>query len=174
MMALSPFEETLFLDADTVVLDTLDFGFLAAERTGLACCINENPWARRYRGLPNDDAIEYNTGVLFFNRTSTSLFRRWEELAKEVDSAIPFIRDNEVLIMPFADQGSFAKAVSEWDRLPFVLPINWNFRPEWHGGWFGPLKIWHAYASPPPQLTELLAYYKSKDAVIQFHELKRA
>ena len=33
MSDLSPFEQTLFLDADTVVLDRLDFGFDAAART---------------------------------------------------------------------------------------------------------------------------------------------
>jgi hypothetical protein len=65
MMELSPFEETLYLDADTVVLDRLDFGFEQAARFGVACCICECPWARRYRGLPNDDGVEYSTGVLF-------------------------------------------------------------------------------------------------------------
>src|SRR5262245_58601263 len=73
MMSLSPFDETLFLDADTVVLDRLDFGFAQAARFGLACCICESPWARRYRGLPNDDATEYNTGVLFFTRAARDL-----------------------------------------------------------------------------------------------------
>ena len=32
MLELSPFEETLYLDADTVVLDSLDFGFEHARR----------------------------------------------------------------------------------------------------------------------------------------------
>src|SRR5690349_20928566 len=58
MMELSPFDETLYLDCDTVVLDRLDYGFAQATRYGLACCICECPWARRYRGLPKDDGIE--------------------------------------------------------------------------------------------------------------------
>lgn len=91
MMELSPFDETLFLDADTVVLDRLDFGFEQASRFGVACCICESPWARRYQGLPKDDGIEYNTGVLFFTRGAEQLFRRWQELAPVVDSAIDFI-----------------------------------------------------------------------------------
>src|SRR5690349_21705296 len=37
----SPFRQTLFLDADTVVLDRLDFGFRKAQQFGLACCICE-------------------------------------------------------------------------------------------------------------------------------------
>src|SRR5437762_14278570 len=46
MMNLSPFDETVFLDADTVVLDSLDFGFEKAQQHGLACSICECPWAR--------------------------------------------------------------------------------------------------------------------------------
>src|ERR1700749_4515757 len=34
----SPFETTVYLDADTVVLGRLDYGFEMAERHGLACC----------------------------------------------------------------------------------------------------------------------------------------
>ena len=49
MLERSPFEETLFLDADTVVLGRLDFGFEKARQFGLACCICECPWAKRYR-----------------------------------------------------------------------------------------------------------------------------
>ena len=37
MLDRSPFEETLFLDADTVVLGRLDFGFEKARQHGLAC-----------------------------------------------------------------------------------------------------------------------------------------
>src|SRR5260221_6453107 len=51
MAELTPFETTLFLDADTVVLGDLGYGFTQAERYGLACTICECPWARRYRGL---------------------------------------------------------------------------------------------------------------------------
>lgn len=35
----SPFAETVFFDADTVVLDWLDFGFTQAQRFGIACTI---------------------------------------------------------------------------------------------------------------------------------------
>src|SRR5580658_2767588 len=47
MDLLSPFESTLFLDADTVVMGKLDFGFEQAERFGIACAICECPWMRR-------------------------------------------------------------------------------------------------------------------------------
>ena len=44
----APFEQTLLLDNETVVLGKLDYGFEKAEKFGLGCCINECPWARRY------------------------------------------------------------------------------------------------------------------------------
>jgi hypothetical protein len=125
IMESSPFEETLFLDADTVVLNRLDFGFNQALRFGLACCICECPWSRRYRGLPKDDGVEYNTGVLFFTRSVQTLFQRWRELSGLLDSAIDHIAPSGRRgVMALNDQGSFAKAIAECDRLPFVLPLN--------------------------------------------------
>jgi hypothetical protein len=170
MMDFSPFDETLFLDADTILLDRLDFGFAQALRVGLACCICECPWSRRYRGLPKDDGVEYNTGVLFFTRDAEPLFRRWKILSSVVDSAIDFLDPNgRPAVMPFNDQGSFARALTEWDRTPFVLPMNWNFRPAWYRTFFGPIKIWHDYRDPPPALRQLSAAYRNQNAIIQFH-----
>jgi len=170
MMEFSPFDETLFLDADTIVFDRLDFGFAQALRFGLACCICECPWSRRYRGLPNDDGVEYNTGVLFFTRGPEPLFRRWKALSSVVDSGIDFLGPSGTRgLMPYNDQGSFAKAISEWHHTPFVLPINWNFRPVWHRTFFGPIKIWHDYHDPPPAIGQLSAIYRNPDAIIQFH-----
>jgi hypothetical protein len=173
MAELTPYEETLFLDADTVVLDRLDFGFAQARRYGLACCICECPWARRYRGMPKDDGVEYNTGVLFFTRAAQDLFRRWHQLVAEVDSAIEFFANGKPVLMPANDQAAFAKAVDGWDRLPFILPLNWNFRAEWYTGFFGPLKVWHDYNDPPGALRELSRYYQGPGAVMQWHSLQR-
>jgi hypothetical protein len=170
MMDFSPFDETLFLDADTILLDRLDFGFAQALRFGVACCICESPWSRRYRGLPKDDGVEYNTGVLFFTRDAAPLFARWKALSSVVDSAIDFVGpDGQPMVMPFNDQGSFARAMTEWDRTPFILPMNWNFRPAWHRTFFGPIKIWHDYSDPPQALRELTSAYRNPNAIIRFH-----
>jgi hypothetical protein len=169
MMDLSPFEETLFLDADTIVLDRLDFGFKQALRSGLACCISPCPWSRRYRGLPKDDGVEYNTGVLFFTRAAEALFQRWNKLSGVIDSTIDFIGPGGPATMPFNDQGSFASAIAEWDRIPFILPVNWNFRPIWQRTFFGPIKIWHDYREPPLWIRQLNSSYKNPNALIQFH-----
>jgi len=44
-----------------------------AIKHALACCICENPWARRYGGLQGD-LVEYNTGVQFFTRAAKPYF----------------------------------------------------------------------------------------------------
>ncbi len=151
MLDRSPFESTLFLDTDTVVLDRLDFGFGQAERHGLACCICECPWARRYGGL-HGDMVEYNTGVIFFTQAARPVFDLWKRYGAEVDSSIRFYRGQNVVVMPHNDQAGFAKAVAESGFNPSVLPMNWNLRPGWQRTYFGPVKIWHDHSEVPLKL----------------------
>lgn len=174
MFDLSPFESTLFLDADTVVLDRLDYGFEKAEQFGLACVISESPWGRRSNGL-NDagDIVEYNTGVLFFSRSAKPLFDAWNALTPAIDSAMPFVTSKgEIAIQPYHDQAAFAKAVETTRYVPFVLPLNWNFRPQFYRSFFGPIKVWHDYSAPPPDIVRLGDYYRKPQAVIQFHVIE--
>lgn len=151
MFSASPFEDTVFLDADTIVLDRLDFGFEKARDHGIACCVCECPWARRYPSM-RGDAVEYNTGVIFFSRWMPSrtiairterVFRAWDRLNDKIDSSITWEERGSLLRMPCNDQAGFAKAIEEESFNPFVLPMNWNFRPRWHRTWFGKLKVWH-------------------------------
>lgn len=165
MADISPFQETLFLDADTVVLGDLGFGFEKAERHGLAVSICECPWARRYAGLAGD-TVEYNTGVMFFTRQALPAFEAWKRCAREVDSSIVFVSNGEYKKMPLNDQAGFAKAVDETGFLPFVLPYNWNFRPKWHLSWYGPIKIWHDYSPVPPPILEHNARQMRPDAIV--------
>jgi hypothetical protein len=169
MFARSPFRETLFLDVDTVILDRLDFGFRKAQGFGLACCICECPWARRYAGIQGE-TIEYNTGVMFFAESAKPIFESWERLAAQLDSSIVFLGPRgERLRMPFNDQCSFAAAIEENRFSPFVLPLNWNFRPQWQRSFFGPVKIWHDYSEVPSFFTEMRSYYERPDAIMQYH-----
>lgn len=173
MLDFSPFAQTLYLDADTIVLDRLDFGFDMAARHGLACTICECPWARRYRGI-GGDVVEYNTGVLFFTRDAQPLFERWKTLAPAVDSSSLLVTaDGKRAMMPLNDQASFAAAAFEMDRPPFVLPLNWNYRPRWQPVFFGPLKIWHDYDDPPAILTQWQANQIQGSAMIQATQLPR-
>ncbi len=170
MLELSPFEETLFLDVDTVVMGNLDFGFEKAKKYGLALSICEAPWARRYPKLFSGDQIEYNTGVIFFTKKAESVFNEWKRIAHIVDSSIVGVNENGIYTMPSNDQGSFAQAIENIGFNPFILPLNWNFRPIWHKSFWGPLKIWHDYSDPPLVISELNKYYENKDSIIQYHQ----
>ncbi|MBU3576748.1 hypothetical protein ICN24_01950 [Polynucleobacter sp. UK-Kesae-W10] len=169
MLDLSPFEETLFLDMDTVVLGNLDFGFEKAKQFGLALSICEAPWAKRYNHLFTGDEVEYNTGVIFFTKKAQAVFDKWKELAATVDSSIIGVNEKGVYTMPANDQGPFALAIDQTGFNPFVLPLNWNFRPAWQRSFFGPIKIWHDYGEPPALFEELNTYYLNPEALIQFH-----
>lgn len=169
MAEMTPFDETLFLDVDTVVMGPLDFGFERAAQFGLACSICECPWARRYGGLKGrGDMVEYNTGVLFFTQQARPLFDAWAACVDEIDSSIRFINEGQVYVMPLNDQAGFAGAVVETGCSPYVLPYNWNFRPEHHLSFFGPIKIWHAYPDPPADMVRMNEYYATPDPIIQF------
>ena len=170
MLDMTPFEETLFLDADTVVLGRLDFGFDKAKRHGLACAICECPWARRYGGLAGD-LVEYNTGVLFFTGSARPVFDAWQELAFSVDSSIPILHQGRIHRMPLNDQAGFALALERHGFLPFVLPMNWNYRPKWHKSFFGPVKIWHDYAVVPPELHAWNRVQGEDQPVVHYTEL---
>jgi len=180
MFDLSPFEETLFLDMDTVVMSDISFGFDKVKLHGLCISICECPWARRYPRIFNGDQIEYNTGVIFFSKKSRPVFERWKSLAISVDSSIVGVSNKldceftgapvgEIYKMSANDQGSFALAIEETNFNPYVLPLNWNFRPPWHQNFYGPIKIWHSYADPPSFLYEISDYYQNSDAIIQHH-----
>jgi len=172
MFRRSPFRETLFLDADTVVLGRLDYAFEKARRFGLACSISECPWARRHGGLEGD-MIEYNSGVLFYTEKARAVFEGWERLVADTDLSIDYIdvRTNQMGTMPYSDQGGLSAAIEQCGVAPFVLPLNWNFRAEFQHHFFGPIKIWHDYADPPEWLIEMNRYYADDSSIIQFHSL---
>ncbi len=147
MFDLSPFAQTLYLDADTVVLDKLDAGFEKAHQHGLAITINANPWAHRYAALrAKGDIVEYDTGVVFFSRQQGAgkLFDAWRG-GNGLDSSSHFRAAEGICRMPVNDQCAFAAAVESTEFNPFILPVNWNFHPRWQKTIFGPVKVWHDY-----------------------------
>jgi hypothetical protein len=166
---ITPFDETLFLDNDTIVMDRLDFGFEKAKKHGLACVINECPWARRYSDKRlNGDMVEYNSGVLFYTKQAKPLFDTWNKIFPTTQASIYHIIDGKPCLMPVADQGSFALAFHETGFLPFVLPINWNFRAEYYKRFCGPLKIWHSYCEIPPSVFDWNKQQSADGAIMQF------
>jgi hypothetical protein len=173
MLDVSPFEETLFLDADTVVLGRLDFGFERAVRFGLACAINECPWARRFTD-PNlsGDLIEYNTGVLFFTPAARPVFEAWKACVGAVDSSVEWEERGKLLRMSHADQAGFAKAIEDTGTCPFVLPLNWNYRPWFHRAFFGPIRVWHDYGEVPDFVRQENRTYLDPQTRIRFYPIK--
>lgn len=171
MLDLTPFRETLYLDADTVVLDRLDFGFEKAKAHGLALSICECPWARRYAGLAGD-IVEYNTGVVFFTAEAAPVFAAWKRHARDLDSSMVFLAGGQYRRMPLNDQAGFAQAVEETGFVPFVLPYNWNFRPKWHFSWFGPIKVWHDYDPVPEPILARNRQQQAPEAVISLAAIR--
>jgi predicted O-linked N-acetylglucosamine transferase (SPINDLY family) len=166
---LSPFEETAFLDNDTIVMGKLDFGFDKARQFGLACVINECPWARRYRDSRlSGDMVEYNSGVLFYTKKAKPVFDAWAKLFPTTDASIIHIQNGQMCLMPVADQGSFALAIEQTGFQPFVLPYNWNFRPQFYRSCYGPIKIWHAYYDVPEVLMNWNKEQSTEDAILRF------
>jgi len=155
MISHTPFETTLFLDADTVVLGNLDYAFDRAEEFGLACCICECPWTRRYGAIEGDN-IEYNTGVLFFSEQARPVFEAWQTMAPDCPSRSTWTTsDNRPRGLEFDDQASFARAVRACKFNPHVLPLNWNLRPMFHRNFFAPVKVWHDPHEAPEGLVKL-------------------
>lgn len=154
MADFTKFDTTLFLDADTVVFGDLTYGFEKAERFGLALCINECPWACRYKyaGRFGENSIEYNTGVMFFTAASRRVFTTWATLAGTFDSRMEWERDGQQFVMLENDQAAFAASIEETGYNPFVLSTNWNVRPVWQKSLFGPPVVWHDRSQPPERL----------------------
>jgi tetratricopeptide (TPR) repeat protein len=155
MLEFSPFVETLFLDPAALVLGRLDYGFDTAGRFGLACCLSGWAWARRHSGAAAGDRVAYDTGVVFFTATASSVFARWRDLVEDGQD----------------EESAFATAVAESGFSPFILPANWNFRPDWHRSFCGPLKIWQDEREPPAEILALGEVYRHPEAVIERHRV---
>jgi hypothetical protein len=173
LLAHSPFETSLFLDSDAVVLGRLDFGFEMVERYGLACCLGDNPWQRRHVDVPGDD-VEYDTGVLFFDQRAAPVLEAWARLAPLVDLPVGQVVDRKVVQTACDDRIGFTRAVELCGFVPFVLPLNWNLRPRWQRSFFGPVKLWRSGDPVPEALLASNRYYEGPDAIVQFHELPGA
>jgi hypothetical protein len=160
----------------------LDYGFQQARTHGLACCVNANPWQRRYYKLPRDhaDTVEYSSGVIFFDKGWQLVGWDWDSYTKEVfdcwkklsaDQAIEtcskFIGPNGPREMPVNDQALFSLAMQQLSFNPFVLPLNWNIYPKWQKHFWGEIKVWHGYDDIPPEVMSWNAQQSSPEAIIQ-------
>jgi hypothetical protein len=175
MGSITPFQSTLYLDADTVIMGNLDYAFEQAERFGIACTINECPWMRRYGQKGEEDHTEYQAGVMFFTAAAAHVFDAWQILAATTPSASRWtLMDNRPRGLAYDDQAGFARALRQCNFNPFVLPINFNFRPLFFRSAFAPIKIWHDYMDPSPKLIELSSACERGDRPVTYFQLSHA
>lgn len=140
----SPFETTLHLDTDTVVLRDVSYGFHVAEKFGIALTIAPASDVQRWhkKTCLTEDVVQYQAGVIFYSKStvmSRRIIHRWDLCNTEEDLS-RFDRQ---------DQPGLAYAVACRDRTPYVLPRTWNFRPEFYRDGFGPIRVWHSKQDVP-------------------------
>jgi lipopolysaccharide biosynthesis glycosyltransferase len=174
MAAVSPFQSTLYLDVDTVVAGNLEHAFRLAERHGLACALNECPWMRRYQQPGEEEQFEYNTGVIFFTQAAAPVFDAWQRFADTPSASLWTTSDNQPRGLTYDDQASFARAIRHCEFNPAVLPVNYNFRPHFFRSGFAPIKIWHDYVDPPPDLLSLSLACERGARPVTYFELNAA
>ena len=149
---LTPWDETLWLDTDTLVLDDLTFAFDVARLYGIAIVIapHSSLRGRGIKGIP-EEAPEYNCGAVWINSNHPVMKdfgKRWK---KEVEN----YNDGGW----WGDQSSLSYVLYKYKINPYALPLNWNFRAymnrEFNDGefhtchGFGPIKIWHSRTPVP-------------------------
>jgi len=123
---LSPYEETLALDADTVVLSSIDKIWENLSKGPVALCRDSCPTLahvphgtlKEFLYTVNSyppSAMQYNTGVMLWRRSTAALklFREWNK---------------EWQKFRHIDQLAFIRAVQNTGIMPIVLPsgFNWN------------------------------------------------
>ncbi|OGW75557.1 MAG: hypothetical protein A2Z72_01375 [Omnitrophica bacterium RBG_13_46_9] len=143
---LSPWAETLYMDSDTTVLGDLTFGFDMARRHGIAvtfapaCFVNFH-WGLNRENLP-PEVPDYNGGVIFFKRRHPKMRDFWRLLQKELER-VDWADKRHNLV--YNDQSMLSAVLYKKGLNPYVLPQNWNLRPQYglvKG--YGPVKIWHS------------------------------
>lgn len=146
------YDSFLFLDTDTHVLKDIEYGFERAEQYGMAIvpaahyCLDhfwEFGQVMDEEGVEKKGQLQYNTGVIFFTRTSAvqQVFERWKNLAVEY----AHIHHN--------DQPYLTLAMDQLDFRPYPLSPNYNYRgmgvPI-----IGEVRIWHTPHEPPDDLND--------------------
>ena len=76
---------------------------------------------------------------------------------------------NRTDFMKLNDQAGFALAVQELGINPFVLPLNWNYRPRWEPSVYGPVKVWHDLDPLPDALKQM---WKQQDTPARLKFIK--
>lgn len=133
----SPYEKTLFIDADTIVVgDLSDLSQLLDYYDFCAIQDPTNPHAhppQDYTFTVPDSFAEFNTGVVLYrkNEKVIQLFEDWLDLYKRV----PSFR---------TDQDPLREVIYSSTVRTHVLPKNYNFMPGLAAIFEGDIKIFHS------------------------------
>lgn len=142
----------LFLDADTVVLDDISFGFEKAKRFGIAVAAAPTYLLDEYHrtseildkeSIGRESQLMYNTGVIFFSRDilECGIFEEWLSLTEVHHSTMR--GDQEILTI----------ALELRNINPYVLSKSYNTRGRFDTI-IGKTRIWHQKSPVPAALNQ--------------------
>lgn len=136
----SPFEQTLFLDGDTYVCGSVEPLFELLKHFDMGASLDNNSYhnypKEKYSPKLKNVQIEYNTGVLLFNKKNKKtldFIDLWLTVA------------TELLSISYLDQLSFRDTLIRCENIKLsTIPNNWNFKGS-HSGMVtsGPIFIIH-------------------------------
>lgn len=152
-----PFDNTVYLDTDTLVLAPLDPIYSVLQHYDLAVCIAQRSRLAYYspnviqRLAVDKDLTHFAGGVYGFRKSvSPWFFERW------------LANYNALIKYTKLDQLSFSYTI--WSNAVSIYPLSssWNVRPEWGDAVYGEIKILHS----PHMLQDksLRAYMANKTA----------
>ena len=141
----SPYQQTLFLDGDTLIIDRLDELFTLLDWFDIAAAEEKQKALKRYEDapiIPLFDPVpitfpELNTGVMVFNNTPAiqEMFDKWIALYERGLVEVEFIHD----------QGAFRNAIYYSDLRFAYLSPEYNLRAAVSHVLRGRVKIIHAH-----------------------------
>lgn len=159
-IAKSPYQETLFLDSDTHMVDDSRELFSLLERFDFAA-VHSSCRAQYLVSEVPDCFPEFNTGVLLFRKSKQTelLLERWVQIyrndgVKPLNWLLPGIANWYRHALP--DQPSFRRAIYESDLRIAILPSEYNCRLPFPGFVQAKVKIIHGRVHSFAKISEEL------------------
>ncbi|MCU0485277.1 MAG: hypothetical protein MUC85_04115 [Anaerolineales bacterium] len=138
----TPYDRTIFLDADTLVCDDISELFTLLDRFDICACLEPSKsWGYELEGLL-DTFPQLNSGVIAFKKSvqSENFFQRWLETHAKLDQ-----KKAHKPKIEFSDQNSLRYALYHSpDIHMYVLPPEFNCRVG-AGYAIGKIKVIHAH-----------------------------
>ncbi|MDY6805506.1 MAG: putative nucleotide-diphospho-sugar transferase [Cyanobacteriota bacterium] len=160
----SPFEQTIYMDADICLLTNIDevfqylneVDFLVTEDVQPAIAKASNLLRVKQQILPTlqsvglplkENSIQYNGGFIAFRKSNKN-----EIFFKSFKKNFDLVAANQDVLL-LRDQGAFAAAMVEVEPLVKVLPPTYNFLDKWKEVYQvnEPIKVMHATYPYRPQ-----------------------